>query len=94
MKGSLTKFAVGVVCLCSFLTANENISKSLSTTSLSVSNHRYQVSKDALMSLQNKAIVNVGNTLNIDTSMFNKKRKFSLYLKLSRNSKFGFKYKF
>jgi len=93
MKGSLTKVTIGVVCLCSFLSANENISKSLSNTSITT-NHKYNISKDALSSLENQSIINAGNSLNIDTSMFNKNRKLSLYLKVSRSSKFGFKYKF
>jgi len=94
MKGSLTKFILGILCLCSFSSANENISRSLGNTNISIKKQKYQISKDVLTSLQNEAIVNMGNSLNIDTSIFNKKKKFSLYFKLSSNSKFGFKYKF
>ncbi len=94
MKGSLTKVTLGLVCLYSFLTANENISRSLHSTSLSKPQNHYTISKDAMKDLQRKAIVDVGKSLSIDTSMFDKRKKFSLYLKVSRKSKFGFKYKF
>jgi len=100
MKKGFTKVCFGLfsLYLCAF--SSENIKRSLQTTSLTQLQSsqsfmpKYQVSKDVLKSLENKAIVDVGKTLNIDTSLFNKKKKFSLYLKLSKNSKFGFKYKF
>ena len=94
MKGNLTKVAFLLVCLFSFSFANENIARSLQATNLSISHTKYISSKDAIESLQNRAVVGVANSLNIDSSLFDKKRKFSLYLKVSRNSKFGFKYKF
>jgi hypothetical protein len=94
MKGSFTKIAIGLVCLYSLSFSNDNISKSLQTTSITPVKQHYQVSKDAITSLQNEAVINVANSLNIDSSLFNSKKKFSLYLKVSRNSKLGFKYKF
>jgi len=95
MKGSLTKFGVSLFCFCSLLSANENITRSLQEKSLPVKQKPIiNLDKDTLLRLQNKAIEDVGNNLNIDTSLFDSKKKFSLYLKVSSNSKFGFKYKF
>jgi hypothetical protein len=94
MKGNLTKITLGLVCLYNLSFANDNISKSLKATNLAPIKPKYQISRDAIESLKNRAVIGVANSLNIDSSLFDKKRKFSLYLKISRNSKFGFRYKF
>jgi len=94
MKGNLTKITLSMICLCSFSFANENIKRSLEAKNLQHDVKKYNISKDVIESIQNKAINDIGNSLNINTSMFNKNRKFSLFVKVSRNSKFGFRYKF
>ena len=50
--------------------------------------------KELKQKIGSYALVKVGELLNIDTSLFDRKNKFHLYLKVSRNSKIGFKYSF
>ncbi len=95
MKGILTKVFSVLILGTVVLSSNDNISRSLHSTSISqVRNNPTVINKNVLQDVQRKALVSAGKSLNINTALFNKKKKFSLYLKVSSTSKFGFKYKF
>ncbi len=95
MKRILTKAFFVVVLTIINLSANDNISRSLHSTSISqVRNSSKVINKNVLQDVQRRALISAGKSLNINTSLFDKKKKFSLYLKISSKSKFGFKYKF
>ncbi len=95
MKRILTKAFFVVVLTIINLSANDNISRSLHSTSISqIRNSSKVINKNVLQDVQRRALISAGKSLNINTSLFDKKKKFSLYLKISSKSKFGFKYKF
>ncbi len=95
MKGILTKLTLTMLFGAIFLSANDNIKRSLHSTSLTkIKNYSSVINKNTMQAIGNKTILTVGKTLNINTKLFDQKRKFSLYLKVASNSSFGFKYKF
>ncbi len=95
MKGILTKASIALFLSSIALNANDNIGRSLHSTSISqVKNNPAVINKNVLQDVQRRALIGAGKSLNINTSLFDKKKKFSLYLKVSSTSKFGFKYKF
>ena len=95
MKKTLTKVVIVSLLSIVALNANENINRSISSTAISnTKNNSAVINKNTLQDIQRKALISAGKSLDFDTSLFDKNKKFSLYLKISSKSRFGFKYKF
>lgn len=94
MKKFLTQTTFGVICLLSLSHANDNVNRSLKSTSIVESTNSYNFNKNVLQDLKRRAISRVGKELNIDTKLFDDSQKFSLYFRIASTSKIGFKYRF
>ncbi len=91
MRKSIFKFIVFVYLVEGFIYANENLDKSLDNFYIENTNPKINFNKNLLDDLKYQALSSI---LNIDSKLFDKKEKFSLYVKVSSKSKFGFRYKF
>jgi len=93
MRKVIAKVIAMSIVVSSFVSANDNIVRSLSGNSVSKVQN-YRDSKDLLQDIQRQALTSVGSELGVDTAIFNKNNDFSVYLKVASTSRVGFKYKF
>ncbi len=94
MKIKFYKVILGLVCVSSFSYANENLKKSLDHFYIANTNPKVGFDRNILSDFKYRTLGSISRGLNLNPKIFDKKQKFSLYVKISSKSRVGFRYKF